>query len=129
MAATLRTDCLCRRPDGRGRPASDRCGRSIHACGSLTDLVIERAVAGRARFAVLPCCHDLAACDPGDLSGWVSGPIAIDIRRAVRLEKQGYRVWTQTIPAEITPQNRLLLGAPSDSLSLNRSPSPASGIG
>jgi hypothetical protein len=30
--------------------------------------------------------------------------------RAVRLEQRGYRVRTQTIPPEITPKNRLLLG-------------------
>ena len=40
------------------------------------------------------------------------GPVAIDIMRAVRLEQQGYRVWTQSIPASVTPKNRLLLGAP-----------------
>ena len=38
--------------------------------------------------------------------------LAIDIRRAQRLEDRGYRVWTQAIPAEITPKNRLLLGSP-----------------
>jgi hypothetical protein len=32
--------------------------------------------------------------------------------RAIRLEQQGYRVWTQTIPAGITPKNRLLRGEP-----------------
>jgi hypothetical protein len=61
---------------------------------------------------VLPCCHDFTTCDAGDLSGWVEPPLAIDIMRAVRLEQQGYRVVTQTIPADITPKNRLLLGAP-----------------
>jgi hypothetical protein len=30
----------------------------------------------------------------------------------VRLERDGYEVWTQVIPADITPQNRLLLGRP-----------------
>jgi hypothetical protein len=85
---------------------------SCHACGSLTDLVLERAAAGRARVAVLPCCHDLARGDSGDLAGWVDGPLAIDIMRAVRLRQQGYRVWTQSIPADITPKNRLLIGAP-----------------
>jgi hypothetical protein len=85
---------------------------SCHACGSLTDLVIDRAAAAGARVAVLPCCHDLAACDAGGLSGWVGGPVAIDVMRAVRLRQRGYRVWTQTIPADITPKNRLLLGAP-----------------
>lgn len=85
---------------------------SSHACGALTDEVLGRAAAARARVAVLPCCHDLATCDAGHLSGWVESPVAIDILRAVRLESEGYRIWTQTIPATITPRNRLLLGAP-----------------
>jgi hypothetical protein len=61
---------------------------------------------------VLPCCQDLAACDAGPLTGWIDGPAAIDIMRALRLEQQGYRVWTQTIPVDITPKNRLLMGEP-----------------
>jgi hypothetical protein len=85
---------------------------SSHACGRLTDLVLERAVAARARVAVLPCCHDLARLDARELTGWVDGPMAIDIARALRLKQHGYRVWTQTIPDAITPKNRLLLGAP-----------------
>lgn len=85
---------------------------SSHACGVLTDRVLALAVGARARVAVLPCCHDFTTCDAGDLSGWVEPPLAIDIMRAVRLEQQGYRVVTQTIPADITPKNRLLLGAP-----------------
>jgi hypothetical protein len=85
---------------------------SSHACGALTDRVLNRAVAVRARVAVLPCCHDLTSGDSGGLSGWVDGPVAIDIVRAIRLAQQGYRIWTQAIPADITPKNRLLLGAP-----------------
>ncbi len=85
---------------------------SIHACGALTDRILDRAVAARARVAVVPCCHDLATCDAGDLGGWVDRPLAIDIVRAQRLKASGYRVWTQTIPLEITPKNRLLLGQP-----------------
>jgi hypothetical protein len=88
---------------------------SSHACGALTDRVLERAAAARARVAVLPCCHnldDLEGGDAGELSGWVDGPIAIDIARAIRLKQQGYRIWTQTIPAGVTPKNRLLLAAP-----------------
>ena len=95
---------------------------SIHACGALTDRVLERAVSARARVAVLPCCHHLAApvdpgsagnSDAGALSAWVDRALAIDIDRAVRLQRQGYRIWTQAIPADITPKNRLLLAAPS----------------
>jgi hypothetical protein len=87
---------------------------SSHACGDLTDLVLNRAASARARVAVLPCCHDLATSDAGELGGWVNGPMAIDIMRAVELERRGYRIWTQTIPAAITSKNRLLLGAPKD---------------
>ena len=85
---------------------------SSHACGALTDLVLARATAVRARVAVLPCCHHLETNDTGALAGWMDGALAIDVMRAIGLEQQGYRVWTQAIPAEITPKNRLLLGEP-----------------
>ncbi|HMD36433.1 MAG TPA: hypothetical protein VKH42_15760, partial [Vicinamibacterales bacterium] len=68
----------------------------------------------RARVAVVPCCHDMDTCDTGHLEGWLDPAAAIDATRAVRLMDQGYRVWTQAIPPDITPQNRLLLGVPSD---------------
>jgi hypothetical protein len=85
---------------------------SVHACGALTDCILDRAAAARARVAVLPCCHVPLASETGGLTGWLAAPLALDVLRAVRLREQGYRVWTQTIPATITPQNRLLLGAP-----------------
>ncbi len=85
---------------------------SCHACGALTDEVIDRATFVGARLAVLPCCHDLRAGDTGSLAGWVDGPLAIDIARVARLRAHHYTVWTQTIPAEITPKNRLLIGEP-----------------
>jgi hypothetical protein len=87
---------------------------SSHACGALTDRVLERAVAARARVALLPCCHDLTAPGngAGGLSAWVNGALAIDIGRAMRLQQQGYHTWAQALPAEITPKNRLLLGTP-----------------
>lgn len=87
---------------------------SIHACGALTDLVLARAAEVRARVAVLPCCHDASSCDAGALSGWMDDALAVDVVRARRLAGQRYRIWTQLIPAEITPKNRLLLGAPAD---------------
>jgi SAM-dependent methyltransferase len=85
---------------------------SVHACGELTDLVIDLALRARARLAVLPCCHDLASGDGGELRGWLDGPLAIDVTRAMRLRAAGYRIVTQTIPTEITPKNRLLLAEP-----------------
>jgi len=85
---------------------------SVHACGDLTDLVIDRASAAGARLALLPCCHDLAGADLGGLEGWLDGPLAMDVARVARLRSRGYRVTTHLIPGDITPKNRLLLAEP-----------------
>ena len=85
---------------------------SCHACGRLTDDVLDKALAGRAKVVVLPCCQATAKCDLGGLAGWLDPALAIDVTRAARLSAAGYHVHTQQIPAEITPKNRLLLGQP-----------------
>ncbi len=85
---------------------------SAHACGGLTDLILERAVDVGARVAVLPCCHDLKDGDLGGLEGWLDGPLAMDATRVARLRMQGYRVFTQRIPGDITAKNRLLMAEP-----------------
>jgi hypothetical protein len=82
---------------------------SCHACGRLTDDVIDIAIQAGAHVVVLPCCHSKAKCDQGGLAGWLDPALAIDVTRAAKLRSAGYRVHTQTIPAEITPKNRLLL--------------------
>ena len=85
---------------------------SVHACGALTDLVLQRAMAAGCRVAVLPCCHDLRSADGGGLQGWLDGALAVDVTRAALLRSRGYRVYTQTIPSDITPKNRLLMAEP-----------------
>jgi len=86
-----------------------------HACGPLTDQVIDRAVQVRARLAVLPCCHAAARSDTGGLEGWLPTDLAIDVMRAAHLRSAGYRIMTQQIPSTITPKNRLLLAQPAGS--------------
>ena len=85
---------------------------SCHACGPLTDDVIALALGARARLVVLPCCQSTGKCDLGGLAGWLDPALAIDVTRAARLRAAGYHVHTQTIPAAITPKNRLLLAGP-----------------
>jgi len=85
---------------------------SVHACGALSDVVLGLAVRARAHVALLPCCHDKARCDTGDLLGFLPIPLAIDATRVARLRAAGYDVVTQTIPEAITPENRLILGLP-----------------
>ncbi len=84
----------------------------VHACGSLTDHILDRAVEVSARVAVLPCCHSHAKLDDGNLSGWMDTDLAIDATRAARLRHQGYAVHTTTIDRAITPMNRLLIATP-----------------
>lgn len=88
---------------------------SVHACGALSDVVLERAATACARVAIVPCCHDLDVNDDAGLTGWIDGPLAVDVVRALRLKQKGYRIWTQSISAEITPKNRLLIGEPARS--------------
>jgi len=83
---------------------------SAHACGSLTDLIIDKAIEQHARVAVLPCCHDLKESSTDGLEGWMDKTLAVDTVRAVRLKSKGYRIVTQKIPNDITPKNRLLMG-------------------
>lgn len=87
---------------------------SCHACGALTDRVLDAAIGARARVAVLPCCHDRETCDPGPLLGWMDLALAVDTTRAQRLATAGYRVWTQVVPESITAKHRLLVGVPDD---------------
>ena len=83
---------------------------SAHACGSLTDLIIDKAIEQHARVAVLPCCHNLKESSTDGLEGWMDRTLAVDTVRAVRLRSKGYQIVTQKIPNDITPKNRLLMG-------------------
>ena len=97
---------------------------SVHACGPLTDGVLETAVRGGAAAAVMPCCHSLRKQRiPSALSDLTNDELrtaaakdgaarAIDEMRIAGLRARGYSVATQRIPAQITPFNRLILATP-----------------
>jgi len=83
---------------------------SAHACGELSDAVLSRAAAVGARVAVLPCCH-LTRWRP-DLVDRADPAARIDEERATWLVERGYNVTVDTIPANVSAKNRLLLGRP-----------------
>ena len=85
---------------------------SCHACGDLTDQVLQKAVRASARVVVLPCCHAKRQAAEGGLGGWLDSALAIDVTRAATLRSHGYAVYTQRIPSAVTPKNRLLLAEP-----------------
>jgi Methyltransferase domain len=85
---------------------------ATHACGALTDVVIDRALSVGARLAVLPCCHDAETCDAGALLGWLDLETAVDVTRVAKLRARGYTVFTHEIPRTITAKNRLLIAVP-----------------
>ncbi len=81
---------------------------SSHACASLTDRVLERASDVGARVAVLPCCHWFRY--RVDLVDHEDPALAIDLERVDRLRAVGYSISTLSIPEDVTPKNRLLIG-------------------
>ena len=89
------------------------CG--LHACGGLSDIVIDVALEGSSALALVPCCHstkNLAVADEA-AAAKVGLDEAIDASRARRLAAAGWDVERGTLcPPEITPKNGLILGRP-----------------
>lgn len=83
---------------------------SSHACGPLTDDVLQRAADAGARVAVLPCCHQHRWRE--DLQHVDDPSLVIDLARIAALQQRGYAAWTASIPEAVSPKNRLLFGAP-----------------
>ena len=113
VASPRRSRALDRRAARVVRVDSRRCGgvkpclRRAHRQGARVCCV---GLGQGSRVALLPRSEIPVIRVPSRDGSTLS--LAIDLRRAARLEQRGYRVWTQTIPSAITPKNRLLLGAP-----------------
>ena len=84
---------------------------ATHACGTLTDQVLEEAVKmGCCAIAAMPCCY--TGTDKGVPHGikrahgvaW-----AADIKRTYFLHSHNFHTDYSTIPIEITPLNRIIV--------------------
>ena len=86
----------------------------LHACGGLSDIVIDVALAGSSALALVPCCHSTKIPHDVDAAARVGLDEAIDASRARRLAAAGWAVERDTLcPREITPKNGLILARPS----------------
>ena len=84
---------------------------ATHACGSLTDKVLEIAVNINAcGIAAMPCCY--TGTDKGTPYG-IKRALGVswsaDIRRCFFLNDNNYHSDLATIPKEITPMNRIIV--------------------
>jgi hypothetical protein len=85
---------------------------STHACGSLTDAVLEYAAdVGAASIAVMPCCYTGTADGaPYGVRRMLGVGMAADLRRAFELQGRGdYHVDFAAVPRAITPMNRIIV--------------------
>lgn len=84
---------------------------ATHACGSLTDKVLELAVQfDSCGIAAMPCCY--TGTDKGTPYGIkraLGVSWAADIRRCFYLNEHGYHSDFSNIPSEITPMNRIIV--------------------
>ena len=85
----------------------------VHACGKRTDHVLDAARALGGAVAVVPCCYGKGTAPTSKaLAGALGAGLAADVARTQALEAAGYKVaWTR-LPPEVTPMNRVILGAP-----------------
>lgn len=84
---------------------------STHACGSLTDMVLEHAMeVDASSLAVMPCCY--TGTDSGVPYGVrrvLGVGLSADVRRSFYLQGRDYHVDFAAIPQAITPMNRIIV--------------------
>jgi hypothetical protein len=84
---------------------------SSHACGLLTDQCLDAAIGIGGNVAVMPCCYPKRKCQaPGALQLTLGHELAFDVDRTYRLEHANYHVRWTSIPSQITPMNRVIVG-------------------
>jgi len=116
---------------------------SVHACGTLTDQLLNMAMESGSSFAVVPCCHTIrpGVYQPHALTGLSWAEVAtqvherkqrisdkhlavaqvVDDVRVQTMQAAGYSVTQVYLPASVTARNRLILGRPPKATILHES--------
>ncbi|TAJ25296.1 MAG: hypothetical protein EPO68_00210 [Planctomycetota bacterium] len=86
---------------------------AVHACGVRTDRALEAAIAARVPLVAVPCCYEGTAHRLSrGLVQALGVVLAVDVDRTYRLERAGFRVRWTSLPAAITPMNRVIVAQP-----------------
>ncbi|HAA55962.1 MAG TPA: hypothetical protein DCE42_14455 [Myxococcales bacterium] len=93
-----------------------------HACGELSDAILEMALSRREPFVLMPCCPNrrlsrswpkhIERVLPADVEPFGDVGVALEMMRLGRAQAAQYRVLYREIEREITPHHRLLIGQP-----------------
>jgi hypothetical protein len=83
-----------------------------HGCGALTDQALDLALGLHGPVAAMPCCcHPRSPDAPQVLCQELGVKNGVDVHRTYRLHEAGYQVLWRYIPEDITPMNRIIVGA------------------
>lgn len=84
---------------------------STHACGSLTDQVLQYAMnVQAASLAVMPCCYTgTDAGVPYGVRRMLGVGVSADVRRCFELQELGYHTDLAAIPRAVTAMNRIIV--------------------
>ncbi|CAJ1362607.1 unnamed protein product [Effrenium voratum] len=85
---------------------------ACHACQHLARQIIDCCLGAQVAFAVCPCCPKDGSIQAAAKALNVDFPTAMVLAELGRLSGLGCAVHLRTFDAEISPQNRVLLGRP-----------------
>lgn len=86
---------------------------AVHACGTLSDDCVGLALALGGPLAIMPCCRPHSRSPaPRVLARELGADTAFDVDRTYRLERAGFTVRWDAVPAVITPMNRVIVAWP-----------------
>ncbi|MBU1975459.1 MAG: SAM-dependent methyltransferase [Nanoarchaeota archaeon] len=92
---------------------------AVHACGGLTDRVLEKAVEAKVPFGIMPCCYrlgiaeyDLALPPDARKQLYKNQQDYYDTRRIQFAIENGFEARIERIDSRISPMNNVLVGIP-----------------